>query len=168
MSNIHTGLATSQDEDILSDPELSLLLELRRMNNCWNIFKTLNIGNVGSDMQARADCYSITMPRRLLSSVRVIDDMATFLRAFNFDNRSIQVDVRLELELLAVSFQVVAVGFSGQEVWRVEGAAIVRESCKLSRRDELYHSQLPLKFFQGVKVRDSLWNLPQHPHRRDT
>jgi hypothetical protein len=137
--NIHPRLTTSNNQHILADTELPLLLEIRRMHDHGNIAKTLDWGNIGSDMQARADGYCIAIPETLLSQFQVMYYMTTFLATFDFGNRSIEVDVGLETEVLRVAFEVYAILFRGEEVWRTLSIAVVGEGRQLSGRHQLHH-----------------------------
>jgi len=117
MCNIYPRLATSNNQHVLADTELPLLLKIRSMHDHGNIAKTLDWGNVGSDMQARADGYCIARPETLLSKFQVMYYVASFLAAFDFGNRSIEVDVGLETEVLRIALEVCAILFHGKEVW---------------------------------------------------
>lgn len=114
--NIHTSLATANDENILSNTKLFFPLEFRRVDNLRNVLDAFDERDVGSGVQAGADCYCIAIPRVLLSSVTVKDGMATLLSTLNLSDGGIDVDMRFQAELSAVGFEVLVVGLCRQEV----------------------------------------------------
>ena len=139
MSNIHTRLASSQDDNhaITGSLELLTRLELRRVHRARHLIHARDIGDRRIDVKATTDGDSIEEVLCALSILLEGQDVASCLVATDFENLSRALYVRPELELGAVVLEVLAVLLRRHEVVCVGAEAEVGEGSQELGRDQL-------------------------------
>jgi hypothetical protein len=132
VSQVNACLSRSEDDNGLVATKLLALLEVRRVLHNVNVVCTRQNWHIGSNVQAGADSNGIAFigyfsGNAISTSLMIVDDMATSTTTAYRQNRSGEVDLRPQVEVVTVVSQVPHIAFSREEVRVVLERSKVRE-----------------------------------------